>query len=90
MSWGDSKHGRRLRIEPDERSFLAAARFVWEGRFDGFVSLGGGSVMDTCKAALLYATYPADFLTYVNRPVGLGQPVPGPLPPHIACPTTCG
>ncbi|MFO0575986.1 MAG: hydroxyacid-oxoacid transhydrogenase [Polyangia bacterium] len=79
-----------VRIEPSDRSFLHAARFFRDGRFDGAVSVGGGSVMDTCKAALLYATYPADFLAYVNKPVGGGVPVPGPLPPHLACPTTCG
>ena len=77
-------------IEPTDASFLAAARFATEGRFDAYVSVGGGSVIDTCKAAILYATYPADFLTYVNKPVGAGAPVPGPLPPHVACPTTCG
>ena len=77
-------------IEPTDISFLAAARFAREGRFDSYVSVGGGSVIDTCKAAILYATYPADFLTYVNKPVGAGEPVPGVLPPHIACPTTCG
>ena len=77
-------------IEPTDASFVAAARFAREGRFDAYVSVGGGSVIDTCKAAILYATYPADFLTYVNKPVGAGEPVPGPLPPHIACPTTCG
>ncbi len=77
-------------IEPTDASFLAAARFAREGRFEAYVSVGGGSVIDTCKAAILYATYPADFLTYVNKPVGAGEPVPGPLPPHIACPTTCG
>lgn len=79
-----------VQIEPSDRSFQAAARFVSEGRFDGVVSVGGGSVLDTAKAALLYATYPADFLTYVNKPVGQGVGVPGPLPPHIACPTTSG
>lgn len=79
-----------VRIEPSARSFQAAAAFAKEGRFDGYVSVGGGSVMDTCKAALLYATHPAEFLAYVNKPVGQGRPVPGPLPPHIACPTTCG
>ncbi|RMD65260.1 MAG: iron-containing alcohol dehydrogenase, partial [Alphaproteobacteria bacterium] len=79
-----------VRVEPTDESFLAAARFAQEGNFDGFVSLGGGSVMDTCKAANLYSTYPADLLTYVNPPIGAGQAVPGPLKPHIACPTTCG
>jgi alcohol dehydrogenase class IV len=77
-------------VEPTDASFESAARFAREGRFDGYVSVGGGSVMDTCKAAALYATYPADFLTYVNKPVGAGTPVPGALPPHIACPTTSG
>jgi hydroxyacid-oxoacid transhydrogenase len=79
-----------VEVEPTDRSFLAAARFAAQGHFDGFVSVGGGSVIDTAKAAALYATYPADLLTYVNAPVGRGQSVPGPLPPHLACPTTAG
>ena len=79
-----------VRVEPTDASFLEAARFAREGGFDGYVSVGGGSVMDTCKAAILYATYPAEFLTYVNRPVGAAAPVPGVLPAHLACPTTCG
>jgi len=78
------------RVEPTDRSFLEAARFATEGKFDGYVSVGGGSVMDTCKAANLYANHPADFLAYVNAPIGGGKPVPGALKPHIACPTTCG
>src|SRR5690349_445091 len=48
-------------IEPTDASFLAAAQFAREGRFEAYVSVGGGSVIDTCKAAILYATYPADF-----------------------------
>ncbi|HEX5750443.1 MAG TPA: hydroxyacid-oxoacid transhydrogenase [Archangium sp.] len=79
-----------VHVEPTDRSFLEAARFASESRPDGYISLGGGSVIDTCKAANLYATYPADFLAYVNAPVGDGRPVPGPLKPHIACPTTSG
>jgi hydroxyacid-oxoacid transhydrogenase len=78
------------RVEPTDTSFLAAAEFFRQGRFDGAVSVGGGSVMDTAKAALLYATYPASFLDYVALPYGQGKPVPGALPPHIACPTTAG
>jgi alcohol dehydrogenase class IV len=79
-----------VHVEPTDVSFRAAADFARQGRFDGYVSVGGGSVIDTCKAALLYATYPADLRAYVNAPVGEARPVPGPLPPHIACPTTCG
>lgn len=79
-----------VHIEPTDQSFLEAARFAAEVRPDGYVSLGGGSVIDTCKAANLYATHPADFLAYVNAPVGEGRPVPGPLKPHLACPTTSG
>ncbi len=79
-----------VHVEPTDASFLEAARFAREGSFDGYVSIGGGSVIDTCKAAALYARYPADFLAYVNAPIGRAQPVPGPLPPHVACPTTCG
>ena len=67
-------------IEPTDASFLAAARFAREGRFDAYVSVGGGSVIDTCKAAMLYATYPAEFLTYVNKPVGARRARAGAAP----------
>lgn len=77
-------------IEPDQASFERAAKFYSEGRFDGAISVGGGSVIDTAKAALVYSAYPAPFLRYVNRPIGEGVAIPGPLPPHIACPTTSG
>ncbi|BBZ39802.1 hydroxyacid-oxoacid transhydrogenase [Mycobacterium conspicuum] len=77
-------------VEPTAASFRDAARFAQDANPDGYVSLGGGSVIDTCKAANLYATHPADFLAYVNKPIGEGKPVPGPLRPHIACPTTAG
>ena len=80
----------RARCEPNSDSFEDAARFARDGRFDGFVSLGGGSVMDTAKAANLLATYPDDILAYVNAPIGKAKPIPGKLKPHIACPTTCG
>ncbi len=77
-------------IEPTDASFIGASEAARDGGFDGYVSLGGGSSIDTAKAAALYATYPAPLEAYVNAPLGEGRPVPGPLPPHIACPTTCG
>ena len=80
----------RVRVEPTDASFKEAIDFATAGQFDGYVAVGGGSTMDTAKAANLYATYPADFLTYVNAPIGKGEPVPGPLKPLIAIPTTAG
>lgn len=79
-----------VRVEPTDESFQAATKFAADARVDGFISVGGGSVIDTAKAANLYSTHPADFLAYVNTPIGGGVPVPGPLKPHIACPTTSG
>lgn len=80
----------QVRIEPTDGSFKQAIDFAAEGCFDGYVAVGGGSSIDTAKAANLYATYPADFLDYVNAPIGKGLPVPGPLKPLIAVPTTSG
>ncbi len=80
----------QVRVEPTDTSFLHAIEFASEGKFDGYLSVGGGSTIDTAKAANLYATYPADFLDYVNPPIGKGVPVPGALRPHIAVPTTAG
>jgi len=77
-------------VEPTDVSFKDAIAFAVKGKFDGYVAVGGGSSMDTCKAANLYATHPADFMTYVNPPVGKGTPVPGPLKPMMAIPTTAG
>ena len=56
-------------VEPDSVSVMKAAKWVEEGNFDGFVSVGGGSVMDTAKAAIAYGVYPVDFMTYVIKPL---------------------
>jgi hydroxyacid-oxoacid transhydrogenase len=80
----------QVEVEPTDRSFQAAIAFAVDGRFDAYVAVGGGSTIDTAKAANLYATFPAELLDYVNPPVGKGLPVPGALKPLIAVPTTAG
>ncbi len=80
----------RVRVEPTDASFQEAILAATDGRFDGFVSVGGGSTIDTAKVANLHATWPDDFMAYVYHPLGQGKAVPGPLKPHVAVPTTAG
>ncbi len=79
-----------VRIEPTDKSVMALCDFLHSAPFDGVISVGGGSVIDTAKSALVYKHYPATFTTYFGKPAGDGEAIPGPLLPHIACPTTCG
>lgn len=80
----------QVSIEPTDVSFKIAIAVAEKEQFDGFVAIGGGSTMDTAKVANLYSTYPADFMAYVNPPIGQGRPIPGALKPLIAIPTTAG
>jgi hydroxyacid-oxoacid transhydrogenase len=80
----------RVRVEPTDESFQDAIAFARQGSYDALIAVGGGSTIDTAKAVNLYTTYPADFLDYVNPPIGKGIPVPGPLKPLMAVPTTAG
>jgi hydroxyacid-oxoacid transhydrogenase len=80
----------RVRVEPSDESLREAIAFATESDFDLIVAVGGGSTIDTAKAANLYKCWPADLLEYVNQPIGKGKPVPGPLKPLIAIPTTAG
>ncbi|XP_075237266.1 type III alcohol dehydrogenase isoform X2 [Lycorma delicatula] len=81
----------KVRVEPTDESFQDAANYSRKGNFDAFVAVGGGSVMDTCKAANLYSCDPeAEFLDYVNAPIGKGKPITVPLKPLFAIPTTSG
>jgi len=84
-----------VRVEPDDESFRDAIDFLKQraGEYDAVVAVGGGSAIDTAKAANLYACYPdADFYDFVNAPVGKGLPVPDVAlsKPLVAVPTTAG
>jgi hydroxyacid-oxoacid transhydrogenase len=80
----------RARVEPTLDSMQDAADFALDANVDGFVSVGGGSSIDTAKVANLITTHPAPVMEYVNPPVGGGRTPPSPLRPHLAIPTTSG
>lgn len=80
----------KVRIEPTDISLREAIDAATQTDYDAFVAVGGGSTIDTSKAANLYSSFPRDFYYYVNAPIGEGKPVPGPTKPLIAIPTTAG
>src|SRR5262249_54448046 len=52
----------RVRAEPTDESMLDAIQFASSNPCDGILAVGGGSTIDTAKAANLYSCWPADFL----------------------------
>ncbi|KAG0241519.1 Hydroxyacid-oxoacid transhydrogenase, mitochondrial [Actinomortierella wolfii] len=81
----------QTRAEPTDASWQQAIAFAKQHRPDIYVAVGGGSVMDTAKAANLYANYPdKDLLEFVNAPIGKGSVIDKALSPMIAIPTTAG
>jgi hydroxyacid-oxoacid transhydrogenase len=79
-----------VHVEPTLDSLQEAVDFARDTEPDGFVSVGGGSAIDTAKVADLVVSHPAPLMEYVNPPVGGGRRPPSPLRPHLAIPTTPG
>jgi hydroxyacid-oxoacid transhydrogenase len=84
----------RVQCEPTDASLraavAAAAELAGEGAWDGYIAVGGGSVIDTAKAVNLMTTSGGDLMDYVNKPVGQGRAPLRPPRPLIAVPTTAG
>ncbi len=79
-----------IRVEPCDDTVMRGAAFLNDGSFDGIVSVGGGSVIDTAKGALLVYHHGGNIVDYFAPPIGQGKTAPGPVMPHLACPTTSG
>jgi hydroxyacid-oxoacid transhydrogenase len=81
----------KVRVEPKDSSIKEAIAWARPYAPDAFLAVGGGSVIDTAKLMNLYTAYPdADFLDFVNAPLGKGRPIDKKLTPLIAVPTTAG
>jgi alcohol dehydrogenase class IV len=78
-------------VEPSDASMDRAVEQAREqGPFDGFIAVGGGSVIDTAKAVNLITTDGGVLMDYINQPVGRAIAPKGPLKPLVAIPTTAG
>ncbi len=75
--------------EPDIDSVLMATRIMKEFGGELVIGFGGGSILDTAKAAAALITNPGDPLLYLEI-VGAGRVLQNPSIPFIAVPTTSG
>lgn len=80
----------RIAGEPTEASVAEAIAAATSNGYDGFVGVGGGSALDTAKLCALFATHGGGIYDYLNKPLGDGKQVPGPVLPLVGLPTTSG
>jgi hydroxyacid-oxoacid transhydrogenase len=77
--------------EPTEDCVVEGVKYASGRRYDAFVGLGGGSSIDVAKLIDLYTTHPTESIRdYFAPPIGKGKPIPGPIKPLVAIPTTAG
>ncbi|MCH2667961.1 MAG: iron-containing alcohol dehydrogenase, partial [Deinococcales bacterium] len=53
-----------ISVEPTDASFRRAAEVARSAPYDAIVAVGGGSTLDTAKAANLYSTHSGEFFDY--------------------------
>lgn len=70
--------------EPTDAMTEAAVQAYRENRCDYVIGIGGGSALDSAKAAAVLAALGGDICGY------LGQEISGKLPPLVLIPTTAG
>src|SRR5262245_22614218 len=75
--------------EPGIATVEEAARLAREAGCDMAIGIGGGSVLDTAKAAAALAANHGGALDYMEV-VGAGKPLERPALPVVAVPTTAG
>ncbi len=75
--------------EPSVDMALAAANLAQNEACVFVIGIGGGSAMDTAKAAAAFLTNPGDPYEHLEV-VGHGKPLPNTPAPWIAIPTTAG
>jgi hydroxyacid-oxoacid transhydrogenase len=76
--------------EPTDTSIARAIEDLRDIDVDGYVALGGGSVIDTCKLINLLKTHGGELIDFVSAPHGEGRDFPGRLAPMIGVTTTAG
>lgn len=82
---------QNVAVEPTENSWTEAIEWTRGQNPTHFLAVGGGSTMDTAKAANLLSCYPdKDMYEFINAPIGKGTPIAKTLKPLVAVPTTAG
>lgn len=90
LTGGDVVMHAEARVEPTDACFRAAVAANTGRDDDGFLAVGGGTVIDTAKAVDLILSCSGDVLDDVNQPIGAGEAPSGPLKPQVARPATAG
>jgi len=80
----------KVEPEPSLKSMQDCIDSFKDGNFDGFVTVGGGSCIDSAKVIALVLTHGGTILDYMSPPFGQGKAIPGPFKPLVAVPTTAG